>query len=64
MLHEWRHVSMCKRAGRGHDRFGNIDDTAAGDLAVFCPACPHEGLNTDIEDKVRALSGELADAMP
>ncbi|KZV60207.1 hypothetical protein PENSPDRAFT_594339, partial [Peniophora sp. CONT] len=59
MVHVWRHILMCKRAGRGHDRFGGIDDTASGDLAVMCPACPHEELNTDIVEKVAKLSSEL-----
>ncbi|VDC07002.1 unnamed protein product [Peniophora sp. CBMAI 1063] len=63
MVHEWRHILMCKRGGRGHDRFGGIEETLLGDLAVLCPACPHEGLNTDILEKVSAISPELAAAI-
>lgn len=38
---------MLKRAGRGHDPDG-IDNTAAGELAVECPACPHPGKNLPV----------------
>lgn len=44
VLRFWRHLMMLKRAGRGHDPEG-IDSTAAGELAVDCPACPHPGKN-------------------
>ncbi|KZV60566.1 hypothetical protein PENSPDRAFT_593918, partial [Peniophora sp. CONT] len=62
MTHEWRHTLQLKRAGRGHDRFGGIEETEKGDLAVLCPTCPHEGLNTDIVDRLRDISPELVDA--
>lgn len=40
-----------KRAGRGHDPTG-VDATAAGELVVECPACPHPDRNlpTDWKD--------------
>lgn len=40
----WRHLKMCKRAGRGHDPAG-VASTTPGGLAVECPACPHPGRN-------------------
>lgn len=42
MIHEWRHIRMLKRAGRGHDGIGA---TKLGECAVLCPACPHPGIN-------------------
>ena len=44
MVHEWRHLKMLKRAGRGHDPDG-VDATQPGQLAVVCPACPHPDRN-------------------
>jgi len=44
MIHEWRHLNMLRRAGRGHDPAG-VDATAEGECAVVCPACPHPGIN-------------------
>lgn len=44
MVREYRHLQMCKRAGRAHDLKG-IEGTAAGELAIPCRACPHPGIN-------------------
>lgn len=44
MVREWRHVTLAKRAGRGHDSTG-IAGTNLGGLAVRCRACPHPGVN-------------------
>ncbi|KAK6977452.1 CxC2 domain-containing protein [Favolaschia claudopus] len=44
MVREYRHLQLCKRAGRGHDLSG-IAGTAPGELAVPCRACPHPGIN-------------------
>ncbi|KAF5380091.1 hypothetical protein D9615_006268 [Tricholomella constricta] len=44
MVREYRHIKMLKRSGRGHDPAGAAG-TAAGELAVLCPACPQPGLN-------------------
>ncbi|KAL1947382.1 hypothetical protein VTO73DRAFT_14343 [Trametes versicolor] len=44
MVREWRHVTMAKRAGRGHDSSG-IGETRPGELAVTCRACPRPGVN-------------------
>lgn len=44
MVREYRHLQMCKRAGRIHDLAG-IAATALGDLAVACRACPQPGIN-------------------
>ncbi|KAI0039536.1 hypothetical protein FA95DRAFT_1612492 [Auriscalpium vulgare] len=40
----FRNIRMLKRAGRGHDAAG-VDATAAGELVVECPICPHPGRN-------------------
>ncbi|KAJ7870848.1 hypothetical protein B0H13DRAFT_2236440 [Mycena leptocephala] len=57
MTREYRHLQMCKRAGRGHDGKGvpvkegsselayGIDATQRGELAIACRACPHPGIN-------------------
>ena len=38
----WRDLTNHKRAGLGHD----LDkDAGAGELAIFCPACPQLGIN-------------------
>lgn len=44
MVCEWRHVTMAKRAGRGHDAAG-IAETRQGGLAAECRACPRPGVN-------------------
>jgi len=44
MVHEWRHLRMLLRAGRGHDPKG-VSATKEGECAVECPACPHPGRN-------------------
>ncbi|THU75829.1 hypothetical protein K435DRAFT_610130, partial [Dendrothele bispora CBS 962.96] len=41
---QWRHLKMCKRAGRGHS-IGGIIETILGELALECPACPHPEKN-------------------
>ena len=38
--------------------------TGYGELAVMCPTCPHRGINTDVVEKLRKISPELADAAP
>ncbi|KZV60542.1 hypothetical protein PENSPDRAFT_593936, partial [Peniophora sp. CONT] len=62
MAHEYRHIEMAKRGGRGHDPRGGVEKTARGELAVLCPACAHKGINTDVVDDLRKISPELADA--
>ncbi|KAF7326474.1 CxC2 domain-containing protein [Mycena venus] len=44
MVHKYRHLQMCKRAGCGHDPDG-ISATTAGELAIPCRACPHPDIN-------------------
>ncbi|KAJ7486367.1 hypothetical protein B0H11DRAFT_1721743 [Mycena galericulata] len=44
IVREYRHLQMCKRAGRGHDPEGIAGTPAAG-LAIPCRACPHPGIN-------------------
>ncbi|KAG2340636.1 hypothetical protein BDR05DRAFT_1032843 [Suillus weaverae] len=44
IIHEWCHLKMLKRSGRGHDPKG-VGATAQGKCAVLCPACPHPGKN-------------------
>jgi hypothetical protein len=44
MVREYRHLQMCKRAGRGHDPKG-ISATKPGELAIHCRACPHPDIN-------------------
>ncbi|KAJ7734861.1 hypothetical protein B0H16DRAFT_1664965 [Mycena metata] len=44
MVREYRHLQMCKRAGRIHDITG-LAGTALGELAVVCRACPQPGIN-------------------
>jgi hypothetical protein len=44
MIREYRHLQMCKRAGRGHHPEG-IAATQPGELAIPCRACPHPGIN-------------------
>lgn len=45
MVHEWRHLKMLKRAGRGHDPERDCSQTREGECALLCPACPHPGIN-------------------
>lgn len=52
MVHEWRHLMMLKRAGRGHDETG-VAGTQEGECAVLCPACPQPGKNMDFDWKTR-----------
>ncbi|KAF8139538.1 hypothetical protein K438DRAFT_1995909 [Mycena galopus ATCC 62051] len=44
MVHEYRHLQMCKRAGWGHDP-GGISATQPGELAIPCRACPQPDIN-------------------
>ncbi|KAH8101661.1 hypothetical protein DFH11DRAFT_1523480 [Phellopilus nigrolimitatus] len=44
----WRHLTMLKRGGRGHDPRG-VDATSQGELAVECPACPQPGRNLPLD---------------
>ncbi|KAJ7181651.1 hypothetical protein C8R43DRAFT_869903 [Mycena crocata] len=62
MAREYRHLQMCKRAGRGHDGQGvtceredkrmetvyGIDATEPGGLAIPCRACPIPGVNLPV----------------
>ncbi|KAJ7231196.1 hypothetical protein C8J57DRAFT_1533806 [Mycena rebaudengoi] len=43
-VRQWRNIKMFKRFGRAHDLDG-IDETADGELALLCPACPQPGIN-------------------
>jgi hypothetical protein len=45
VTHEWRHLKMLKRAGRGHDPERTVAETLPGECAVLCPACPQIGKN-------------------
>lgn len=45
MVHEWRHLKLLKRAGRGHDPERTCAQTREGECALLCPACPHPGIN-------------------
>ena len=44
MVHEWRHIKMAKRAGRGHDPTG-IEGTSQGGLSIPCRVCPLPNVN-------------------
>ncbi|KAF7321401.1 CxC2 domain-containing protein [Mycena kentingensis (nom. inval.)] len=44
MARQYRHLLLLKRRGRGHALSG-IKGTAAGELALRCPACPRPGIN-------------------
>ncbi|KAF8176874.1 hypothetical protein K438DRAFT_1588036 [Mycena galopus ATCC 62051] len=44
MVREYRHLQMCKRAGRAHHPTG-IVGTSPGELAIPCRACPHPNIN-------------------
>ncbi|KAF6755728.1 hypothetical protein DFP72DRAFT_990059 [Ephemerocybe angulata] len=45
MVHEWRHLKLLKRMGRGHDPLRGASATTQGECALLCPACPHPGIN-------------------
>ncbi|RXW15581.1 hypothetical protein EST38_g10274 [Candolleomyces aberdarensis] len=45
MAHEWRHLKLLKRSGRGHDPNQSAQDAQEGECAVLCPACPHPDIN-------------------
>ncbi|KAF5335445.1 hypothetical protein D9758_017825 [Tetrapyrgos nigripes] len=55
-MFQWRHLKMCKRAGRGHAASG-IEGTTQGELGLDCPACPRpdKSLPPDWKEK-----GELS----
>ncbi|KAL0955398.1 hypothetical protein HGRIS_001645 [Hohenbuehelia grisea] len=40
MLRQFRHILMLKRSGKGHHPDG-ASSAKPGELAVWCPACPH-----------------------
>ena len=42
----WRWIKKRKWAGHGHDQ--GRTETTAGELAVFCPACPQPGINVSL----------------
>ncbi|KAJ7874256.1 hypothetical protein B0H13DRAFT_2348668 [Mycena leptocephala] len=44
MVREYRHLQMCKHAGRLHDARG-IAGTKERELAIECRACPQPGIN-------------------
>ncbi|KAJ3529367.1 hypothetical protein NMY22_g9027 [Coprinellus aureogranulatus] len=45
MVHEFRHLKLLKRSGRGHDPDRPASQTEAGECALLCPPCPHPGIN-------------------
>ncbi|KAJ3761528.1 hypothetical protein EV360DRAFT_92998 [Lentinula raphanica] len=58
IMRQWRHLKMLMRAGRGNDGTRNIEQTARGELAIDCPACPHPEVNlpSDWDDVSNPLS--------
>ncbi|KAE9388174.1 hypothetical protein BT96DRAFT_836658 [Gymnopus androsaceus JB14] len=40
---------MLMRGGQGNDGIRNIEQTALGELAVQCPACPHPDINLPLD---------------
>ncbi|KAJ6462537.1 hypothetical protein C8R45DRAFT_1064445 [Mycena sanguinolenta] len=44
MARQWAFLMRLKRAGRGHDPLG-AENTALGECAIPCWACPHDGRN-------------------
>ncbi|KAF9463104.1 hypothetical protein BDZ94DRAFT_1193298 [Collybia nuda] len=48
MVREWRHLTLLKRFGRGHDPSG-VRGTKKGECAVICPACPQPGRNLPLD---------------
>ncbi len=49
-IQQWHHIKQCKQARWGHDTTG-IAETALGELALECPACPHPGHNIPMDWK-------------
>lgn len=41
MSHQYRHLRLLKRGGRGHLEDG-IETVSPGELALQCPTCPHK----------------------
>lgn len=41
MSHQYRHLKLLKRRGRGHIN-GGVNNVSPGDLALQCPTCPHK----------------------
>ncbi|KAF7321835.1 CxC2 domain-containing protein [Mycena kentingensis (nom. inval.)] len=54
MARQFRHLLLLKRRGRAHTPSATVD-TAPGELAIRCPACPRPGVN---------LPNNWADAAP
>lgn len=48
MVHEWRHMRLLKRTGKGHD-VGGAGSTGEGECALLCPPCPHPGINMPVD---------------
>ncbi|RXW12053.1 hypothetical protein EST38_g13799, partial [Candolleomyces aberdarensis] len=60
IVHQWRHLKLLKRTGRGHDPIRGVSETRPGECALLCPPCPHPGINLpegweDIERGLRFL---------
>lgn len=56
MARKWRHEAMVKRGGRAYVQSEKrIEETAQGELAVLCRACPIPDIN---------LPSDWADAAP
>ncbi|KZV59553.1 hypothetical protein PENSPDRAFT_554740, partial [Peniophora sp. CONT] len=47
-VRQFRHITMFKRAGRGHEE-GGIAGTPPGACAVRCPACPNFDTNVPLD---------------
>ncbi|KAJ7728986.1 hypothetical protein B0H14DRAFT_2409803, partial [Mycena olivaceomarginata] len=47
MVHEFSHLMMLKRAGRGHAKSG-VMGTKQGELALRCPCCPIPDVNLPV----------------
>ncbi|KAF7293735.1 CxC2 domain-containing protein [Mycena chlorophos] len=45
MEREWRHLLLLKRGGRFGHKSNEAENTAPGELAILCPACPRPGVN-------------------
>jgi hypothetical protein len=48
VMSQYRHIKMCRRAGRGTDPLG-VKGTRPGGLAIMCPACPQPGYNLPLD---------------
>ncbi|KAJ2921444.1 hypothetical protein H1R20_g15648, partial [Candolleomyces eurysporus] len=48
MAHEWRHLRLLKRSGRGHDPSRSAQNAHEGECALLCPACPHPDINMPV----------------